>query len=334
MLKEIEEIGKEYAATGILKEVKEGTTSEGKTFVSGIITDKSGSLPFKVWDCTLATLKLEPSKVVSMKGELQVYSKSKYLKVNSQDNKPLIRMCPKANIKDYEVSAPLQITYNDLIEQLLTELDGSELRPLICGIYNPSYDVYFKEAPLSAECHSEKGGLLYHIINVFDMIDNYKVPTAIDGTEIVLEKVAMKLALLYASLANAHICTFNEDGTITDWNEPDKLLMAPYYVMSLIIEQLSKDNVLLSNIYKNFIHMVTVLSSGCKPATIEATVLTKLIADEKDIFKKMSELAVAEENSITKSKLVKLSYSSNDEEEKTDSSNSSEKTTDSDSKTA
>lgn len=67
----------------ILSSVSQRTTQAGKPYLSGILSDASGRIPFVMWDNTLALTDSDVGKIVYVEGEVQEYRNALQARVNT-----------------------------------------------------------------------------------------------------------------------------------------------------------------------------------------------------------------------------------------------------------
>ena len=153
----------------VLKEASIKTTSTGKPYINGIISDKTGSIDFKIWDYVDSSIINEVGKVVKVRGEVAEF------KGNLQVNVAKIRLAQDDDIYDIEDLVPVApIDREKAIDELYGYIDSidDEDYKNICHAIIDEHIEKFKVIPAAKSVHhSFISGLLMHTINMLKIAD-------------------------------------------------------------------------------------------------------------------------------------------------------------------
>ncbi len=209
--------GDEVQGFYILKDAVLRTASTGKPFLTGAISDRSGTLDFKVWDYSGPVSAASIGKVVKVRGDLGEYKGSLQMNVSN------IREAYPAD--DYDRKRLVPTAPIDVEERI------NEIRSLIDSVDDPDYRFVaqtmlerhlekFSQIPAAKSVHhSFVSGLLMHTSNMLRIADFLaeQYPDVIDRS-------LLLTGTLLHDFSKENEFTFSGFGLVTDYSEKGQLL--------------------------------------------------------------------------------------------------------------
>ena len=210
-------IGQELEGFYILRDASAKTTAAGKPFLSGVLSDITGSVEMKVWDYTGPVGASDIGKVVKIrgivtdfKGSLQV-NVSRIRLASAADSYDTASLVPAAPI---DPEAELQEVY-----ALVAQIGDSEYQS-VCRTMLERHIDEFRSIPAAKSVHHGfTSGLLMHTSNMMKLADFLAglYPDALD------RDLLLSGTLLH-DFAKAREFAFSELGMVTDYTVNGNLL--------------------------------------------------------------------------------------------------------------
>ena len=210
-------ISQELEGFYILKDASAKTTAAGKPFLSGVLSDITGSVEMKVWDYTGPVGASDIGKVVKIrgivtdfKGTLQV-NVSRIRLASAADSYDTASLVPAAPI---DPEAELQEVY-----ALVAQIGDSEYQS-VCRTMLERHIDEFRTIPAAKSVHHGfTSGLLMHTSNMLKLADFLAglYPDALD-------KDLLLSGTLLHDFAKAREFAFSELGMVTDYTVNGNLL--------------------------------------------------------------------------------------------------------------
>lgn len=149
----------------LIKAVSIKTSSNNKSYLDITLTDKSGEINSKLWDCT--------------KEDEEIYTENKLVKVrgnvNEWQGKPqlkILKIRPSTNddnvkIDDFVMCAPeaAEKMFNELLGYI-NRINNNDMKKITSYIIEESKEKLLYYPAAKSNHHSIKSGLLYHIITM------------------------------------------------------------------------------------------------------------------------------------------------------------------------
>lgn len=210
-------IGQELEGFYILKDASAKTTAAGKPFLSGVLSDITGSVEMKVWDYTGPVGAPDIGKVVKIRGVVTDFKGTLQLNVNrirlaaAADSYDTASLVPSAPI---DAEAELQEVY-----ALVAQIGDSEYQS-VCRTMLERHIDEFRTIPAAKSVHhSFTSGLLMHTSNMLKLADFLAglYPDALD-------KDLLLSGTLLHDFAKAREFAFSELGMVTDYTVNGNLL--------------------------------------------------------------------------------------------------------------
>jgi len=154
-------LGQELEGYYILTDASVRSSSNGKPFLSGKLTDSTGSIEMKVWDFNTALPAEANGSVVKVRGEVTEFKSALQFNVRrfrladpEQDSYDLTRLVPTAPI---DTDSALED-----IKKIIAGIEDSDYR-IICEIMLERHKESFVSIPAAKSIHhSFRSGLLMH----------------------------------------------------------------------------------------------------------------------------------------------------------------------------
>lgn len=210
-------IGQELEGFYILKDASAKTTASGKPFLTGALSDTTGSIEIKLWDYTGPVGAGDIGKVVKIrglvsdfKGTLQI-TVSRIRLADSNDSYDISALVPTAPIDTVDAME----TVNYLVDQI----DDSEYRAVCKEMLSRHIEEFTKIPAAKSVHHGFISGLLMHTTNMLKTADFL----AELYSEVIDRNLLLAGTLLH-DFAKAQEFTFSELGLVTDYSVKGQLL--------------------------------------------------------------------------------------------------------------
>ncbi|WP_026672505.1 3'-5' exoribonuclease YhaM [Alkalihalobacterium bogoriense] len=152
----------------LIKSVTKGMASNGKPFLTLILSDHTGEIEAKLWACSPEDEATFVSKtIVHIHGDISEYRGRHQLKINN-----IRPTSPMDNVKiaDFVKSAPLHP--EDMlskITQYIFEMENANIQRITRHLVK-KYQTQFLEVPAATKNHHEfVSGLAYHVVSMLDL---------------------------------------------------------------------------------------------------------------------------------------------------------------------
>jgi len=161
--------GQELEGFYVLSAAQSKTTASGKPFLSGTLSDMSGTVELKVWDYRGPLSSADAGKVVKLRGQVSEYkgslqiSASRIRLASSSDSYSLSSLVPTAPID-------MQAAY-DMVCSTAQSLEDADYRA-VCLAMLERHGEDFRRIPAAKSVHHGfLGGLLMHTANMLQIAD-------------------------------------------------------------------------------------------------------------------------------------------------------------------
>lgn len=147
----------------LIKDSKQGVTTQGKPYMSFILQDKSGDIDAKLWTVTKEEMDLlTAGTIIKVKADVIDYRGKKQMKVlhhrhvNEDDN---------VLAKDFVETAPLteDDLYNNILDYVL-KIDNSNLHRITRHLLSKHKDDFLRFPAAKINHHDFHSGLAYHVL--------------------------------------------------------------------------------------------------------------------------------------------------------------------------
>ena len=211
--------GNEIEGFYLLKDAMLKTSSNGKPFLAGSISDKTGSIDFKVWDYTgpVGTSGSDIGKVVKVRGSISEFKGSLQMIITnirlagSGDSVDTSRLVPTAPIDSERTLSE--------IAGMIDSLEDDDYRKLAQTMFERHRDAFAKIPAAKSFHHSFVSGLLMHTADMLRAADF--LARLYDE---VIDRSLLMTGVLLHDLAKESEFTFSELGVVTDYSVKGQLL--------------------------------------------------------------------------------------------------------------
>lgn len=279
---------------GLISDLSEGLTKNGKPFVNGQLFANGETAPFKVWDIGLELFKTE-KKVglgtpVLLHGAVNVNPQNgeKQLVIRDDQDCPALTLLEEGDVE--RLSQATQIPIDDMrrailgnqvINHFLPEFQaGDEERPALCEMaVRAMAEVETGcDSPYSCEVHHYRGGFIEHIYNVvYKMLYPVGIPKGVQ-----YDWGVMYTALLLYHAGWVRRTEINPvTGLVSAKDEmgPVELGSDGLCDYTFAVSVINEGD--LSNIrVRNALHCVASLNGLCAPASVEAQLINSYVKEE------------------------------------------------------
>ena len=211
--------GDEVEGFYILKDAHQKTTAAGKSFLSGSIADRSGSMDIKVWDYSgpVGGTPSDTGKVIKLRGVVSEFKGMPQLTVSR------IRMTAPADRYDTAALVPVapidpDEALND-IRRMLDSLTDADYRAAAKTMLQRHLEAFRQIPAAKSVHHSFLSGLLMHTSNMLKMADFLAGLYA----EIIDRSLLLTGTLLH-DFAKEREFVFSDLGIVTDYSTKGQLL--------------------------------------------------------------------------------------------------------------
>ena len=153
----------------LVKDVKNGTTSKGSTYLSLTLQDKTGTIDGKFWDVKENEQALiQAGKILKFSFEVLLYKDKLQLRMNhveeiSED---------EYNLEDFVISSDhSEVERRSLTQSLIDSIQNDVYRKLVIGMLSYVGDKFFTFPAASKIHHGWKGGLSDHSLSMATLAD-------------------------------------------------------------------------------------------------------------------------------------------------------------------
>ncbi|MDE5414964.1 3'-5' exoribonuclease YhaM [Alkalihalobacterium chitinilyticum] len=158
----------------LIKTAMKGTASNGKPFLTLILSDNTGEIEAKLWSCSPedeATFKSK--EIVHIIGELSEFRGKNQLKINSI--RPTTAM-DNVKIADFIRSAP--ISPEEMLEkvtQYIFDMRNANIQRITRHLLKKHQDAFIESPAATKNHHEFVSGLAYHVVSMLDLAKSISV---------------------------------------------------------------------------------------------------------------------------------------------------------------
>lgn len=295
------------ATEGLISDMKDMITKNGKSYVIGTLSCRDVSIPIKKWDETLAGISLPSSKVVQVFGSIQIYEGKPQLIVTGFAES---KSCPEAFINNalYDPRDMWSAVMNDLHAES-QKGDQAKIKDTVMAYVDFLWEVYHLSSrryqglstgnsplmffPYGEYYHKEKSGLLFHIYNVIGNLSPIGLPkmrNANGELECAVDLFIVKAAIATYRLFILDYYTVDpETGSILEIDTKRKILEGHTHIFDLLRFAEEQMKLTSYNAYiLNYKHCVLALNKLVEPATPEAILACNKVRSELELYKASS----------------------------------------------
>ena len=193
------------------------TSANGSSFLTGTLTDVSGSIGFKVWDCSNPPAGVENGKIIKIRGEVSSYREQLQIIVRqirgviSGDDYDLNRIVPVAPID-------IEERFRE-VEQLVSSIEDDDYRSVAETMLARHKEAFLRIPAAMSMHHSFLSGLLMHTSNMMKMADFLSglYPSIIDRS-------LLLTGTMIHDFAKDQEFSLSELGLVTDYSLKGSLL--------------------------------------------------------------------------------------------------------------
>ncbi len=210
-------IGDEFEGFYLLKEAALKTSSNGKPYLSGTVSDMSGSVEFKVWDYSGKIGSADAGKVIKLRGNMGEFRAARQLTVSR------IRLALDTDLFDKSSLVPVapidpEERFKE-VEDLIESLDDKDYKKIAQYMLEKHRDAFFSIPAAKSIHHAFVNGLLMHTSNMLRAADLLS-----DIYSEVIDRNLLITGTLLHDFAKEKEYSFSELGTVNDYSVPGQLL--------------------------------------------------------------------------------------------------------------
>jgi len=154
-----------YREIYLIKSVTKNVTTTGKSFLSMVLQDKTGTIPAKKWDIDNDDLEtFTQGSFVHVSFDVTTYKDKLELRISEGSKVEVTKL------DDYIPSSP--IPKEDLVKKLesyINEIKDSDIKNIVTTLYNEHKDKYITYPAASNNHHAFASGLLYHTVSMLEV---------------------------------------------------------------------------------------------------------------------------------------------------------------------
>lgn len=160
---------------GLIMDVQVKTTRQGKPYSEGVLNMEGGlSCVWRIWDRDVSNT-LKNGDIVEMVGTDDEYNGDVTFIVGSDRGTPLVKVMPNEDINKYLSTAPYSVNaMAEYLKKTVSGLQNEDLKKL-CNKVLEKYGEKLCYYPFSHTIHSEKSGMLFHIVTCLGLVGEIKV---------------------------------------------------------------------------------------------------------------------------------------------------------------
>ena len=210
-------VGDEFEGFYLLRDAVSRTSSNGKPFLSGAVSDRSGEMSFKVWDYSGPIGAADVGKVIKIRGSVGEFKGVPQITVS------LIR---EANGNDsYSESALVPAAPIDAearmgeIEELIASMDDEDYRAVARAMLERHRSAFLRIPAAKSVHHGFLNGLLMHTSNMLRVAEMLA-----DIYQEVIDRSLLLTGTLLHDFAKEREFAFTELGVVADYSTAGQLL--------------------------------------------------------------------------------------------------------------
>lgn len=201
----------------LIKDVFIKSSSNNKSFLDITLTDKTGEMNAKLWDCSKEDEELfTPSKLIKARGNVIEWQGRLQLKIMR------LRLATEADgikIEDYVLSAPEKA--EDMYSEILKYIDrikNSEINGIVSKIIEESKEKLMFYPAAKSNHHAIRCGLLYHVLTMLRSADR------LSEVYTYLNKDLLFAGVILHDIAKLEEMDSSEIGIVSDYTIEGQLL--------------------------------------------------------------------------------------------------------------
>lgn len=209
--------GEEVEGFYLIKDAKVRTASTGKSYLTGTVSDRSGSIEIKLWDYTGPIGPGDIGTVIKLRGTVSDFKGLPQLLLSR------IRYAVESD--HYELSALIPTAPIDVparlaeIEVLISSIEDSDYRSLAQTMYERHKDGFARIPAAKSVHHGFLSGLLMHTSNMLRTADF--LSSLYSG---VLDRSLLLTGTLLHDIAKLEEFSFSEFGLVSEYSRKGQLL--------------------------------------------------------------------------------------------------------------
>lgn len=149
----------------LIKEIEAKTASNGNNFLDIKLSDKTGDINAKLWDCKEDDiLRFTKDSIVKIRGDVSEWQGKKQLRIVLMR---LAKDTDNINLEDYVQTAPYESDY--MYKQIINyieKIENQDISKLVIEIVNMYKDKLLFYPAAKQNHHAIRSGLLYHILRM------------------------------------------------------------------------------------------------------------------------------------------------------------------------
>ncbi|WLV25500.1 3'-5' exoribonuclease YhaM [Aciduricibacillus chroicocephali] len=163
-----QKVGEIFEGFALIKDVKKGTTSGGKPFLTLVFGDQTGEMEAKLWDSTKEDEQLLlPESIVLVNGEIGQFRGKAQMRINA------IRPAQPTDgvhIADFIEKAPVAVEeLKDRIMEAIFEMKNPNLQRIVRAFVKKYEENLFLYPAASRNHHEYTSGLAHHIVGMLGL---------------------------------------------------------------------------------------------------------------------------------------------------------------------
>lgn len=163
-----QKIGETFEGFALIKEVKKGTTSGGKPFLTLVLGDQTGEIEAKLWDSTKEhEQQLTTEEIVLVNGEIGQFRGKAQMRINA------VRLAGPddgVHIADFIEKAPVSIDeLKEKVTEAIFEMTNPNLQRVVRAFVKKYEENLFLYPAASRNHHEYTSGLAHHIVGMLGL---------------------------------------------------------------------------------------------------------------------------------------------------------------------
>lgn len=149
----------------LIKSLEVKTSSNNKSYLDFILTDKTGEINGKLWDCTKEDENIyKQNQLIKIRGNVTEWQGKLQLRIARIR---LVREEDNINIDDYVLSAPEEPQFMlDAILNYIDKIKNEDINKIVSYIINENRQKLLFYPAAKTNHHAVRSGLLYHILTM------------------------------------------------------------------------------------------------------------------------------------------------------------------------
>ncbi|WP_444685061.1 3'-5' exoribonuclease YhaM [Alkalicoccus luteus] len=159
------QIGETVELALLIKQAKKGIASNGKPFLSLMMTDKTGDIEAKMWGVKPEDESVyRTGTVIYVQGDVQDYRGMRQLRLKS------VRPAHDKRAEDYMPSAPMSIeAMLEKVNEYLFAMDNPKIQRLTRHLLKKHQEAFLISPAAVKNHHEYSSGLIYHVVSMLEL---------------------------------------------------------------------------------------------------------------------------------------------------------------------